>query len=527
MRPQSTTKGDRWKYKATTMTHNANSPPGEDNAYRLLQRPHHHARSVTENASRRSKEADATRINTPNNHRSSSRLWESFLPEGFLSSHSQLAASSPRVDTTRSTYFRLKAMGLDPRGKTLTLIPTCFTSDRKRPRDRDSDASTTPGKRLHALGSSHLVHQPQPDTGYVPFTQTTRAPVPNDEDEELFTAVRAARNAMSDSISFFQDEIKQDELRRSQISTGTRTLASNTTSASTSDAVVNGGDSSTMSLHKEPPPAYRNRISKFLPREMYADVMMRRRRDAGASTGGKNAVQSPSTRRRWRRPPVVDGPGGTDCVHEHGTRKAHLRDGKSEVVSGIEIEVRSRNSEIRQSAAYSSERQEDDVETDLVEETETQAHDDAEDEDEDGDKDEDRDEEGQDFGEAAQRPDYFISNATDEEEEEGNEEMDLPYGNGENYITNGEASEEDALEEEDIEDDRREESDVDLDGDGDGDGYGYGADDMDEEGDEDEERDGHGERDEDEERDKDEGEKTSPTKWTGKGGTSVEDAIEL
>ncbi len=226
-------------------------------------------------------------------------------------------------------------------------------------------------------------------------------------------------------------------------------------------------------------------------------------------------------RRGWPRPPVVDGRGGTECVHEHGTRKAHLRDGRLEVVMqrhrGIETEVQRGNSEIRQLAAYASQRQEDDVETDLVEETEIQAHDDAEDEDDDG------DEEGQDFGEAAQRPDYFISNATDDEEEEENEEMDSPYGNGETYMTNEAASDEDAFEEEDVEDDRREESDVDLDGDG----YGYGADDMDEEGGEHEEQDEDEEGDGDEEGDEDEGKKRSPTKWTGKGGTSVEDAIEL
>lgn len=492
------------------MTFNANSPRGQDRVSPPGQKPYGHAKSVSETSLHRSKGPDATTANDP---QLSSSLGDFFLPEGFLSSHSPLAASSPRVDTTRSTYFRLKAMGLDPRGKTLSLIPTSSTSDRKRNRDTDSDASATPGKKLHASGSSSLVGRLQPDTLYAPPVQNTRAPVANEEDEELFAAVRAARNAMSDSISFFQDELKQDELRKSQVNTDTTILApTSTPSAPASNAVVNELISNSTSLRKEPPPAYRNRISKFLPRSMYADVMMRRRRDTGASTAAKSAGQRRRKTRGWPRALANDGHRETEDVDEHSTRKPDPRDGQSEIIMetrrGIENQLHGEGLQTMQLPAYASVPEEVDVQIEHGGGIETQAQDDTDDEDD--------EEDGEELGEAAQHPDYFVSNATDEDEEEEEEEKengetDSPYANGESYMTNGKAFDGEDFGDEDLEDDRGDQNHVDRDG------SGYGADDMDQGG------------DNDDDDDDDEEEKRSPAKWpgSGKAGTSVDDAIEL
>ena len=117
-----------------------------------------------------------------------------------------------RTDTTRTDYFRLKAMGLDPN------TPMVPWTRRKRRREEDAVEGETPSKKspcqdsteaesgeltvtqrggLHDMQTAQGVHS-TPGTG-------------NDLDEALFARLRKVREAMSDSISWFQSERAQSE----------------------------------------------------------------------------------------------------------------------------------------------------------------------------------------------------------------------------------------------------------------------------------------------------------------------------
>lgn len=217
----------------------------------------------------------------------SSRLRHSFLPEDSLENGAFSTSSSSRADTTRSTYFKLKAMGLN----------TPPVAKRRRT-DSEGSLMSRPGKRLttsispvqapaiseQRQGNSEQLHLP-------------KAVVTNEEDEEIFAQIRQVREAMSDSMTFFQEERKKDEeFRLSRSSAGSASTPSSSEKRPTAvrdwkaiaeqriaKALRASSVKSTTPREKtrEPPPAYRNRVSKFLPRERYADKMMAQRQDVG------------------------------------------------------------------------------------------------------------------------------------------------------------------------------------------------------------------------------------------------------
>lgn len=154
--------------------------------------------------------------------RASPSRTESFLSSSTLAKARQLVPSG-RLDTTQTDYFRLKALGIDP----VTMSPSTMSASpkpRKRAREdetdmalkkaprltppRDKTSSTTDTRRQSvALDASR---GPPPDQ--TPLT-SSQANV-NDEDEQLFAQLRSVRQAMSESISWFQDERAKSELSR-------------------------------------------------------------------------------------------------------------------------------------------------------------------------------------------------------------------------------------------------------------------------------------------------------------------------
>jgi len=106
---------------------------------------------------------------------------------------------------------------------------------------------------------------------------------PNDDDEILLAA-RQVRQAMAESMRLFQDEIAKDEKRKSESSQSNAATTRNAskslgaqdfgTSFHTTASTSLGGRASRFA---EPPPKYRSRVSKFLPRERYADIQAHRR----------------------------------------------------------------------------------------------------------------------------------------------------------------------------------------------------------------------------------------------------------
>lgn len=264
--------------------------------------------------------------------RPSSSLSQASSKSSLTSSRS--STYGRRFDTTRSTYFRLKAMGLDPRSANLypqskqMARPTSPTSSRvHRPLLVNSSSQYSPDmytersrKRSqadftesqdyfdNAEGSSspdNTITMPPP----AKRPQTSSASPNNhlhrrssttgqeeDEDEALFSAVRQARQAMTDSIDFFRSEIEKDAESRQSSQVPSRSMSPSIFSTSRLGAVnVHPADELGVSLNgsrrssvtrsaRDLPLKYRSRVSKFLPRERYADVKMRQRREGGASS---------------------------------------------------------------------------------------------------------------------------------------------------------------------------------------------------------------------------------------------------
>jgi len=238
---------------------------------------------------------------SPSQARTSRRTRDSVGPSG-LSMTSPSVTTTSRHDTTRSTYFKLKALGLDPNSATLhasnNSILAATTNDRKRPRTDSFGTSTISGKRLTTASASPLARSTYlQDEAAAPPNLASGAmqqPVNTDDDDELLVAARQVRQAMTESISLFQEEIAKDELHQSQRSRaepltrlskslGTQDLRA-TIASLTSFAPVPSTERT--SKFVELPPRCRNRVSKFLPRERHSDVQAHRRRTIGTRSRG-------------------------------------------------------------------------------------------------------------------------------------------------------------------------------------------------------------------------------------------------
>ena len=132
----------------------------------------------------------------------------SLLSDAVLKKARRLVPPGP-TDTTRSDYFRLKSMGLDP---DTPIVP----ATRKR---RISDQTEMEArKRLSPPHGASSVSQPKHKDGGMGSakSQNEKSVVSNgDEDEELFAQMRQVRDAMAESISFFREEREKSELSRS------------------------------------------------------------------------------------------------------------------------------------------------------------------------------------------------------------------------------------------------------------------------------------------------------------------------
>lgn len=183
-------------------------------------------------------------------------------------------------------------MGLDPNSTTLHTFtasaPTVISSERKRPRTDSLDSSAGPGKRPFTASSSLLASTllPQPEANIANTSSSKPDAVvqdPNDDDEILLAA-RQVRQAMAESMTLFQDEIAKDEKRKSESSHPNAATTRNASrSLGAEDFGITFRSTAPTSLagrasrFVEPPPKYRSRVSKFLPRERYADIQAHRR----------------------------------------------------------------------------------------------------------------------------------------------------------------------------------------------------------------------------------------------------------
>lgn len=145
----------------------------------------------------------------------------SYVSEAAMKKARRLA--SGRTDTTRTDYFRLKAMGIDP---DISIIPKATTKKRTRDSDgsnpnkhpRPSPPSPAPALSSHPNPPQNLSYSESNLSGLnanLPATTTS-----DDETEALLAQMRTVGDALSESISWFQSERIKSEIDSSHSSGG-------------------------------------------------------------------------------------------------------------------------------------------------------------------------------------------------------------------------------------------------------------------------------------------------------------------
>ena len=174
------------------------------------QRPikRHHKRSSTMDST---SQASSSSVNSqPHfNPMSSFAGNASLLSDSVMRKARQLIPVGP-TDTTRTDYFRLKAMGIDPNTQ-------AAPARRKR---RISDHEDVNPKRASLLSPAKptpsTLRPPPPTIPTPPPPPLTHNPNPTtveDSDDELFAQVRHLKAAMSDSMAWYRDERHKSEQR--------------------------------------------------------------------------------------------------------------------------------------------------------------------------------------------------------------------------------------------------------------------------------------------------------------------------
>lgn len=179
-----------------------------------------------------------------------------------------LANDAPnRSSTTKSPYFRMKALGIKPAADG----DLGLTRGTKRPRSESLDI-----QQYSHLGSSLLGSSPdrlrEGDNGLMrpPSVRSVRSKT-NDEDEVLFARIKAAREGLAESESFMRSEVeKESELRHSASSLSDRESPSLVRARAEIRSQASRADSEFgASLSGRKVPAYWLRESRFVPREHY------------------------------------------------------------------------------------------------------------------------------------------------------------------------------------------------------------------------------------------------------------------
>lgn len=102
-----------------------------------------------------------------------------------------------RIDTTRSTYFKLKARGIDP--ETPVVPDTARSLSRKRARDSGSDWEHSSSK----IGKLEIPESPRIE-GSLAIQEVSETP--SRDEDPLLAELRELRKTMSEDIAWFREE---------------------------------------------------------------------------------------------------------------------------------------------------------------------------------------------------------------------------------------------------------------------------------------------------------------------------------
>lgn len=176
--------------------------------------------------------------------------------------------SPPNKNTTRSNYFKLKAMGVH-RAEELS-----GSRGTKRPRTESTQpAETSPPVLRHSTSTVPSLEHSETRSLMPPPSETaSRAQKAKDEDDALFARLRAARESLTVGAVYMRSEVDRDEEQRRSLSASLSSNESPSMIKARADARFRASRAGSLGNGV---PAYRLRESKFVPREQYGRAIER------------------------------------------------------------------------------------------------------------------------------------------------------------------------------------------------------------------------------------------------------------
>jgi hypothetical protein len=238
---------------------------------------------------------DHGRVSKPH---SSSDVNADILRRSSFLNFSLASNASHRGSTTKSPYFRMKALGMKAN------IGTSNSRGVKRQRgDSIESGVATPPPRKRPSPPVFAARESIEDKSMGPPSARSVQSRVSDDDEALFARLKAARDSLKESGTFMRSEVeKESDLRRSVGSASDSESPSLLRARAEARARAYQADSDFgASVSGRDVPAYRNRESRFVPREHYAraieranDLRASRSADMSRSTSGAGQLASKS-----------------------------------------------------------------------------------------------------------------------------------------------------------------------------------------------------------------------------------------
>lgn len=183
-----------------------------------------------------------------------------------------------RGTTTKTTYFKMKALGIDPNG-------TSFASrGAKRPRaeslNAESTAASTPRLGWSSVHNSSSPEQDRAvsiDSRMLPPPRKTPRSTGNDPDEALFARLRAVRENLQQDTSLLRSSLNRapDSVRSVSVRSASDSPSMVLARAEARLRASQGSSRLRATSKDRDVPAYRLRESRFVPREHYGRAIER------------------------------------------------------------------------------------------------------------------------------------------------------------------------------------------------------------------------------------------------------------
>lgn len=180
-----------------------------------------------------------------------------------------------RASTTKSTYFRMKALGLQSPSSGLKREHSSAESESARSTKRARSDST--GTGIGAVGlrmqSPALDSSAPKALAAIADSRSMPPPTPKSRDEDIFARLKAAREALKDN-NFMKEEVDKDEELRNSLGNSQSSTESPSLAKARAEARLRSSLQGSSYADRNGP-AYRSRQSKFLSAEEQARAIER------------------------------------------------------------------------------------------------------------------------------------------------------------------------------------------------------------------------------------------------------------